>query len=373
MSVFTTLVERARRLKFASPVRKGGSLKQASEKINGLLLSSAAGLASAETVDQLLRELCSTLADSSGYIRIVQLFRCEAKDPEVLYPLCAHHRNAQGLVNALSSYRDEVLLSVAHEALADNLPVMFRPRTDINFAKLANEMLSAGIQAGVVVPFPITGFKRRTVMVLLADHPDFFDRIGLEPFSAYARLCGVLLDQTIHRQKLREYATFDHLTGLLNRRALLEILEREHVRAERNGDCYSVLFFDLDFFKQINDTHGHMVGDRVLQWVAQLAGRALREGDWVGRWGGEEFICILPDASESEAVRIAQRLRTQIGEATFTLDEGTISVTLSIGVACYPNDGTDIDTLLGSADAGLAEAKSNGRNCVRRSGGDKAL
>lgn len=180
------------------------------------------------------------------------------------------------------------------------------------------------------------------------------------------KLVGVLLDKISQRQRLRDYATFDHLTGLLNRRALAEILEREHVRSERHNRRYGVLFFDLDLFKSINTQFGHAIGDQALQHVARVASRVLREGDWLGRWGGEEFLCILPDAHDAEAEQVAQRLRDQIIAQPLIINNQTIPLTLSIGVACFPQDGLDINTLLVHADAGLADAKRSGRNTVRR-------
>lgn len=184
--------------------------------------------------------------------------------------------------------------------------------------------------------------------------------------ESVCNLVGVLLDKISQRQRLRDYATFDHLTGLLNRRALAEILEREHVRSERHNRRYGVLFFDLDLFKSINTQFGHAIGDQALQHVARVASRVLREGDWLGRWGGEEFLCILPDAQDAEAEQVAQRLRDQINSQPLIINNQTVPITLSIGVACFPQDGLDINTLLVHADAGLADAKRSGRNTVRR-------
>jgi len=184
--------------------------------------------------------------------------------------------------------------------------------------------------------------------------------------ESICNLVGVLLDKVSQRQRLRDYATFDHLTGLLNRRALAEILEREHVRSERHNRRYGVLFFDLDLFKSINTQFGHAIGDQALQHVARVASRVLREGDWLGRWGGEEFLCILPDAHDAEAEQVAQRLRDQINSQPLINNNQPVPITLSIGVACFPQDGLDINTLLVHADAGLADAKRSGRNTVRR-------
>lgn len=215
-------------------------------------------------------------------------------------------------------------------------------------------------------PLPTTEETQRWVVAIELAPNAVISQDEQRDVESVCLLIGVLLDKVGQRQRLRDYATFDHLTGLLNRRALAEILEREHVRSERHNRRYGVLFFDLDLFKSINTQFGHAIGDQALQHVARVASRVLREGDWLGRWGGEEFLCILPDAHDAEAEQVAQRLRDQINSQPLIINNQTIPITLSIGVACFPQDGLDINTLLVHADAGLADAKRSGRNTVRR-------
>ncbi len=311
-----------------------------------------------------MRALCNVLISASSHVKLVQLFVSEegGQQPE---PVCVVKKNADDVFQA-SPDLENVLVSIAQEAADNNSPLVFRPHGDARFAGVRSKIAEAQLQEGAAIPFTAPDASERITMVVLVDIDDYFNEVGLEPFIAYACLCSVLLEQTVRRQRLSEFATFDHLTGLLNRRALAEVLEREHVRAERYNRRYSLLFCDLDFFKRINDTYGHVVGDRALQGIAKIAGRVLREGDWIGRWGGEEFVCILPDASEGEAERIAQRLRNQVLEEPLSVEDQAVGLTLSIGVACFPSDGYDINSLLVHADAGLSAAKQSGRNCVRR-------
>lgn len=294
---------------------------------------------------------------------MVQLLRCPWDEQDAITPLLTLHND---LPAELTGEFPSPWLSVVSRALTEQGAFVFDPLQEPELAPLRSVLTEHGIEGGIVIPFNAAEAAQRIVVVVLVDEPDYFTRVGAEPFLSYTGLSSILLDQAAQRRRLNEYATFDHLTGLLNRRALAEILDREHVRAERYNRPYSLLFFDLDNFKSINSNFGHSVGDMTLQHVARVAGRTLREGDWLGRWGGEEFLCILPDTHESETERIAQRVRQQVIQQPLFVNEQQVPLTLSIGVACFPHDGYDINSLLVHADAGLALAKGSGRNCVRR-------
>lgn len=157
----------------------------------------------------------------------------------------------------------------------------------------------------------------------------------------------------------------DPLTGLLNRRTLLEALEEELKRGQRYGHPLSVLMFDLDHFKHINDQWGHPTGDEVLIHFADQCRFAMRGGDRMGRFGGEEFVMVLPETSMSDAVLAAERIRglTQQMEVQSYVEHQPVQVTVSIGVAsAMPDD--SINGLLARVDGALYEAKNSGRNRV---------
>ncbi len=157
----------------------------------------------------------------------------------------------------------------------------------------------------------------------------------------------------------------DHLTGLYNRRYLEETLEREFQRTQRRGINLAVLIMDIDHFKKINDTYGHQQGDSVLCKVASLFQRALREYDTAARFGGEEFIAVIPETSLSEANNIAERIRRSIEEAIFDVEAGIIKITASFGVSAYPAEGIlSANDLIREADRALYAAKISGRNRV---------
>lgn len=177
----------------------------------------------------------------------------------------------------------------------------------------------------------------------------------------------IAIDVTERREReavVSHQASHDALTGVLNRHELQEVLEKVHAGAERADRNYAVLLFDLDRFKLINDGYGHHAGDEVLKRVAQAAGDSIRKGDWLGRWGGEEFLCVLPGASPTQAMTIAERVRRDIEQLELRVEGRALVITASVGLATYPEDATAVDTLLSCADSALYDAKRSGRNRV---------
>jgi diguanylate cyclase (GGDEF)-like protein/PAS domain S-box-containing protein len=166
------------------------------------------------------------------------------------------------------------------------------------------------------------------------------------------------------QEKLREESTHDALTGLYNRRYLGDALGRELVLAEREGHSVSVILGDLDFFKRVNDEHGHAAGDAVLRAFADRMKRHARGSDVCCRWGGEEFLLVLPRMDIGSAAHRAEELRMAMEMTPVELPAGSISITVSLGVAAFPADGTSADALIAAADNALYAAKAAGRNRV---------
>jgi diguanylate cyclase (GGDEF)-like protein len=166
------------------------------------------------------------------------------------------------------------------------------------------------------------------------------------------------------REALREQATKDHLTGLWNRRSILEMLEREVARAQRDGRPVGLIVADLDFFKQVNDTRGHQAGDVVLRETARRMQSAVRPYDTLGRYGGEEFLVVLPNCDAARSLQIAERLHRCVGERPVDLPEATVPVTLSVGVTASGAEPIPAETLLKVADDALLKAKRDGRDRV---------
>jgi len=165
-------------------------------------------------------------------------------------------------------------------------------------------------------------------------------------------------------RELERLSVTDALTGLYNRRLLLETMAHEVQRSKRTAQPFSALMLDIDSFKAFNDTHGHQAGDRALVMVAQVIRESVRVLDTVARYGGEEFVVVLPETDLAGAADTAERIRSAIESSRLSLGEKDVSVTLSIGVAEFPADGAAVDLIIGSADQALYRAKEGGRNRV---------
>ena len=165
-------------------------------------------------------------------------------------------------------------------------------------------------------------------------------------------------------EKATKSSTFDNLTGLLNRNAFDETLQREVSRAKRHDSSLTLLFIDLDDFKNVNDTLGHLAGDEVLKKVAHLIMVEKRSEDIAARYGGEEITLLLPETSKADGWLIGERVRKKVEEIQIPYEGKKINITLSGGIASYPIDATDDITLLKSADLAMYRAKSFGKNNI---------
>ncbi len=164
---------------------------------------------------------------------------------------------------------------------------------------------------------------------------------------------------------LREQSVRDHLTGVFNRRYMEETLERELLRAARKGLSLGIIMLDVDDFKRFNDSYGHAAGDAILRELSNLLIKHVRGEDIPSRYGGDEFIIILPDASQEVTLERAELLRKHAQHLNIQFGEQTLGkITLSLGVANFPNNGATSTRLLTAVDAGLYRAKQEGRNRV---------
>ncbi|MFD0687728.1 sensor domain-containing diguanylate cyclase [Actinomadura fibrosa] len=174
----------------------------------------------------------------------------------------------------------------------------------------------------------------------------------------------VLLQRSLMHQQLQAAARTDAKTGLLNAAAWQREADTELSRAHRSDDPLALLLIDIDHFKRVNDTHGHLVGDQVLVGVASTLCHQLRDYDVVGRFGGEEFVVLLPGTDTVEACRVAERLRGRVRRLAVPAEEGTVTVTVSVGVSLFRTHGQDLIELLTAADLALYRAKASGRDRV---------
>ncbi|MDX6337548.1 MAG: hypothetical protein QOG05_4888 [Streptosporangiaceae bacterium] len=225
-------------------------------------------------------------------------------------------------------------------------PGVSRPGATRDFESLLVD--AAGLCAGVLVTIACT---LSWVMLVVALPP------------------VILLQRSLLHQQLRAAAQSDPKTGLLNAGAWQRDAEQRVCRARQAGEPAAILLVDIDHFKRVNDTYGHLAGDELLAATASTLGQHVRACDVLGRFGGEEFVAMLPGAGQQEACRIAERLRGRVREIAVpargaTAPHDTVTVTVSIGVAALGLDGEDLFELLAAADAALYRAKKSGRDRV---------
>ena len=196
--------------------------------------------------------------------------------------------------------------------------------------------------------------------------PAVFDDEVTERLDLFRHGLGLAVNNALAHERLQRLAALDPLTGVYNRRFGLGRLHEEFGRAMRANTPLGVIMLDIDHFKSVNDTYGHQVGDRVLTSVAGIAASILREGDILIRYGGEEFLGVLPAAASEDIRSIGERVRRAVEESSVVEGGNTIRITVSIGGAAYPNQNVEgEESLVELADEALYDAKQSGRNQVR--------
>ncbi len=263
-------------------------------------------------------------------------------------------------------------------AIEQQCPVLVRDvQRDPLFAKVRGEWQERGVSiathSAIAVPFTMTEQNRGVFFLrTLGSDPPLGDEDLIFAEKVIDTCVGViekaykLEDAQSAKDRYEWLATVDALTGCLNRRALLDQLDTETERVRRYGQSVSVLMVDLDHFKQVNDTHGHLMGDAVLRQVGVLLRGEMRAVDTVARFGGDEFVVLLPETSLGGARALADRIRGLIANADFSDDGSGICLTASFGVTAISADDVDEpEAVLRRVDRILYRAKDEGRNVVR--------
>jgi len=225
-------------------------------------------------------------------------------------------------------------------------PAQFRFKVDLCVPMLANNQQVQGV-------ISVGGITR---------HPKFEKRL----LTTIGDLGGIALLNHDLMEDQKKKANLDGLTGLINKRYLKELLGEKIHKAEVEQRPLSLFIFDLDHFKRVNDNYGHLTGDRVLQGTAEVLRRTVRDTDIAARWGGEEFMVILPDTGKEGAWGAAEKVREALGKQLFQDEDGNpvTKVTLSGGISTFPEDGRQQTELVAAADKALYLAKGTGRNRV---------
>ena len=191
-----------------------------------------------------------------------------------------------------------------------------------------------------------------------------FERDDIELLDHLRTDLGLAVNNALAHDRLERLAAIDPLTDAYNRRFGLGRLREEFSRAVRAEGPLGILMLDIDHFKAVNDTYGHLVGDRVLRAVAGACRRVIREGDVLVRYGGEEFLVLLPGAGRDDVAQAAERIRRAVSETTVEDGTSRITVTVSVGATTYQDATETPDALVAIADRALYEAKDGGRNRV---------
>jgi len=215
---------------------------------------------------------------------------------------------------------------------------------------------------------PLT-FKERTLGVIeLVNGPrdGAFHEEDLKILSTVAEFSAIAIENARNFHKVQELTVLDDHTGLFNSRHMKRQLDQEVVRATRFGHPVSVIFFDLDHFKRVNDTHGHQAGSQVLHEIGRLLLKTLRSTDVPVRYGGDEFVILMPETSKDQAVAAARRIGGEIARQPFLGDKeyGPIRLTASLGVAAFPDDARDPENLIKRADEAMYRVKAEQRGGV---------
>ncbi|MDZ7290354.1 MAG: sensor domain-containing diguanylate cyclase [candidate division KSB1 bacterium] len=224
------------------------------------------------------------------------------------------------------------------------------------------------VKRGAFLVLPLLAESGRVVGVahLFRRQPNSFSDKEIDLLRKLANQAGQVIDTIAVYQHTRELSFTDELTRVFNRRYFNQRIEREIQRAQRYGRALSLIMLDIDHFKIFNDTHGHLLGDAILKQVAEILDKSLRKADILARFGGEEFVILLPEIDKEHGCKVAEKLRGMIERADFPNAETQPfgRITISLGLASFPEDAQTANELLEHADQGLYRAKSHGRNQI---------
>ena len=323
-------------------------------------------------------------------IRIMEDCRALAHclEPTELYPMCldlllgavgrergvAVFRRGQGAQNdafALRGFDDD-------EASALSGVLLSGGRIDLDaFEGIAvahesgfhDAFSAAGVPVDSLLLVSFGGEGRESGVVAVLGEPSGYSAGDIERADIVARHGISALANAGTYATAKDRAFVDDVTSAYNARYLLETVENEIQRADRYGDPLSILFLDLDRFKRVNDSHGHLVGSETLRSLCRLLERCVRNVDTLARYGGDEFSIVLVDTDHDTALQVADRIRQTVADHTFEVGSGiSLSLTVSIGVSSCPEHGMDRDQLLEAADRAMYRAKAAGRNRIQSAG-----
>jgi diguanylate cyclase (GGDEF)-like protein len=237
-------------------------------------------------------------------------------------------------------------------------------RQDERWCKNMDELTKFKTRAILCVPLIFRG-SVLGVMELVNAVPNSFTEADLRLLSSLADYAAIAIENARNFQRIQDLTITDDVTSLYNSRYLHEMLNFEYERSKRYQQPFSIVFSDLDHFKLVNDRHGHLCGSRLLKEVGELVRGCLRNVDIPTRYGGDEFVIILPQTGKEQAVLVTRRLRAALNEKVFLKTDGLeVRITASFGIATFPDDGESRDDILRLADEAMYRVKESTRDGI---------
>jgi diguanylate cyclase (GGDEF)-like protein len=335
------------------------------ESIFRKLMERELRLLKTSSLSELLTEMINGLADSYG-LRAVSLILWDPQH-ELRHLLMSEHRSPEQLAGV--HFVDHLY------GLAPQYTHLHKPWLG-PFTGCDHQLLFPGASEGIRSVALIPLRRQETLVGVInfgsGEEKRFTRHHGTDFLEHLGLVASFALENAANRARLMRSGTTDVLTGWHNRRYLMTRMQEELVRAQRESSWVTCLFLDLDFFKSVNDAHGHLAGDRVLREVAQRIEEQVRGSDVAARYGGEEFVVLLPNTRPRDAMHLAERIRGVVASTPIEVSpEHALTVTVSIGIAgIRPEKGKGdlkslCEGLIRQADVALYQAKADGRNCVR--------
>ena len=240
---------------------------------------------------------------------------------------------------------------------------------DPRFLRKIDRISNFATESIIAVPMKIKDKVLGVIELINKTELNPLSKRDLKILATVADYAAIALENSRNYQRIQELTITDDVTGLYNSRYLHQIIINEMDRFERYLQPFSIIFFDLDFFKRINDTYGHLVGSQMLNRVARVILQSIRKVDRAARYGGDEFVVVLPQTDKKQAQVVAQRLRDAINAEVYFAEEGfNIKVTASFGVATFDDDATSKDELLRAVDKAMYQIKETSRDGIALAG-----